>query len=106
MSLTMTFDARWNEQRQKVEQALAQQGVLTRGRLRFMVEAGVLVRRRVVREIRRAAFTHGCAVDVVEDRGALDSLLEFQITGPAAAISRLRSDLERWLEPSQYRDAQ
>lgn len=56
---------------------------------KISIEAGVLVRGNVKKEIEKAAFKLGLECEVFEDKGLLDSEYIFRVKGPEENVRRL-----------------
>ncbi len=67
------------------------------GRLRFPVEAGAAIRGTVKRSIMSGAWSHGLEVEVEEDKGFLESVYRFTVTGPDDRVLAFKARLETWM---------
>lgn len=67
-------------------------------RLRYPVEAGLVVRGQVRRAILAHAHTYGLQIQLQEDWGLLESLFRFTFIGPETAILSFQRDLQNWAE--------
>lgn len=66
------------------------------GKLTFYYTAGRLVKSQLRREIKMAAFDCGLTCSVEEDKGFLESILYFTITGDEQDILDFSKAVKQW----------
>jgi hypothetical protein len=70
-------------------------------RWRFYIDAGVLVRRQIAREVKTAAMDYGVSCELEEDKGLLDSRLFFTTKGEAEKVVAFQQAIENWIKQLQ-----
>lgn len=64
----------------------------------FSISVGALVRGQVRREIKRYCFEHKFDVDVDEDKGLFESLLNVTMYVPDRQVNAVQADFKEWME--------
>ena len=65
-------------------------------KLKFTVEAGVLMRGTLRRELEKYCFMRNLDLDLKESKGWFESAFLVTIKGPAKLGIQVREDMERW----------
>jgi hypothetical protein len=63
----------------------------------FPLELGLVVRGRVKRELKRAAWQEGLDIQIEEARGLLSSSMNITVRGSADAVARYEANVLEWL---------
>jgi len=65
-------------------------------RLKFTMEAGILMRGALRRELEKYCFTRNLDLDLKESKGWFESAFLVTIKGPANLGARVRMDMKQW----------
>ncbi len=68
------------------------------GKLKITFEAGLLIRGKVIRELKSAAFRNGLDIDIEEAKGLLDSDYRVTFTGADEKLLAFKPVLEEWMK--------